>query len=234
MCPGNIPGKVSLTINKGLFPPRDAAFIVCIHKTFVVLKAETALNRDHPAMKYFNKTAFLLLLSALILMSACKKKATPGPTYFMTFKANGKVFSYTSCTESDAILNNVPHTAIVGYYNSTLDKRLKTFQITLLQDENKLQTGQVYTSQSANSLTFNNDVLFSFVPDTLLDYEVTDALYNPTGTVTLTEVTPTSIRGTFTASLYYQGDSYGAHLVYAITEGTFYSNHNTNGTVIQY
>ncbi len=156
----------------------------------------------------------------------------PAPDYFMKFNANSATINCTICAENEVIVNGTPYTIIKGISGEKGNGG--QLRITIYEDENNLKTGQVYTSQSTNSLTFKNAVSFAFVPDTLVDnpYGFTTAAYNPTGTVTLTEVTPTYIKGTFSASLFVPADYYGANLIYAITNGTFYSNHNVNEQVI--
>lgn len=186
-------------------------------------------------MKHHYKLIFSLLFIS-ILFNACKKNSTPEPAYFMQFTANGKAINYTACTENEVIVNGQPTTQIAGFYKSTGNVGNKQFEINLIVDENNLKTGQVYTSQSAHSLTFTNQATFAYLPDSLQHnyYGYTTAVYNPTGVVILTEVTPTYIKGKFSTKLFGSADFYGQYLLYTITNGTFYSTHNSHTGVITF
>lgn len=169
----------------------------------------------------------------LILFISCKKKNTPSPDYYMTLKVNGTEIKYTTCNESETIVDDQTETTIAGYYSSALDKTAKMFEITLIADENNLKTGQVFQCQGINSATYDNgsNVFFHYLTDSDDAYGVSSSPYNPIGKVTLTEVTPTYIKGTFSALL---GNNDGTVVLDTISSGTFYSSHNIHTGVIQY
>jgi hypothetical protein len=189
---------------------------------------------NNPKMNHHYKVFYFLLFIS-ILFIACKKSTPAAPAYFMQLSANGKNVNYTACTENEVIINGQPDTQITGFYSSTGNVGNKQFRIDLVADENNLKTGQVYTSQSAKSFNFTNQVTFAYLPDSLVDnyFGYTTAIYNPTGTVTLTEVTPTYIKGTFSAKLFSTDDFFGQNLLYTATNGTFYSSHNSHTGVIR-
>jgi hypothetical protein len=176
---------------------------------------------------------FTLALLIGLSLAACKKKPTPAPDYFMTLEVNGKSLTYTDCAESETIINGQPETIISGYYSTALDQTDKMFEIFLIADENNLKTGQVYQCQGIDSKNYEDgtNVFFNYYAGGVEKFEVASPQYSPVGTVTLTEVTPDYIKGTFSGVI---GGDGGSSLRDTITNGVFYSSHHSHTGVIQF
>ena len=175
----------------------------------------------------------IFLLFIIILFVGCKKKETPAPDFYMTLKVNGIPIKYTDCAESEVIVGDQPRTTISAYYSSALDQTDKMFEIVLIADENNLKTGQVYQCQGIDSPNYENgtNVFFDYYAGGVDKIGTSSPAYSPVGTVTLTAVTPTTIKGTFSAYLSYSQSNVIAD---TITNGEFYSSHNHHTGVIQY
>jgi hypothetical protein len=177
----------------------------------------------------------LLLLSvfALTFLNSCKKDSTiaskPDIKYFMKFRAikfdgSSDSISCDICIQNEVIVNSRPQVSI-----DAVSTGKASFKITLIRDENNLKTGEIYNSDlspSNNSYTFlnftptnnsNNGYGFSSYPDSF------------TTRVTLTEVTPDFIKGTFSGKVYLTSNN---ELQYTIVNGSFCSDHKTNRIVI--
>jgi len=167
-------------------------------------------------MKYLFKAATLIFSISIVLFS-CKKSSTTTPTLvtFMKLDTNSKTISYNSCVTVEINLVGQPQTDI------TTQGGTGHFKITLNKAPGNLKTGQVYQAQGIFSLSTDNYAIFTYVPYSSANggYGYTSSENNPVGSVTLTEVTSTSIKGTFSAGIF-QDDS-GSKLRYTITNGTF-------------
>src|ERR1700676_1738210 len=171
-------------------------------------------------MKYLYKPATLIFLISALLLSCKKSSTTPALVTFMKLDTNSKAISYNSCFTSEIILGGQPQTRITSQ-GGTGD-----FNITLNQAPNNLKTGQVYEAQTIKSLATDSYARFTYVPNSSANggYGYSSSVYNPIGSVTLTEVTSTSIKGTFSTGVF-QDDS-GLDLLYTITNGTFCSGNS--------
>jgi len=167
-------------------------------------------------MKYLYRPATFIFLISYLLFS-CKKSSvtTPELVTFMKLDTNGKTINYNSCVTVEINLVGQPQTDI------TTQGGTGHFKITLNNAPNNLKTGQVYQAQSILSRSTDNYVRFTYVPYSSANggYGYTSSENNPVGSVTLTEVTSTSIKGTFSAGIF-QDDS-GSNLRYTVTNGTF-------------
>jgi hypothetical protein len=172
-------------------------------------------------MKYFYKPTTLIILISTLLLS-CKKSSTPALVTFMKLDTNSKTISYNSCFTSEIIFDGVPQTRITSQGGTG------RFNITLNQAPNNLKTGQVYEAQTIKSLTTDSYAQFTYVPNG--GYGYSSSMYNPIGSVTLTEVTSTSIKGTFSAGVF--EDDSGLNLRYTISNGTFCSGSSVYTVVL--
>jgi hypothetical protein len=166
-------------------------------------------------MKYLYKPAILMFIISTLLFSCKKSSTTPGLVTFMKLDANGKTISFNSCSTAEIIFFGQHQTTIVSQGGTG------TFTIILTQAPQNLKAGQVYQAQTIKNVETDSYAQFNYVPDNSSDnkYGYSSSMYNPVGSVTLTEVTSTSIKGTFTAAVF--ADTYGSNLAYTITNGTF-------------
>jgi hypothetical protein len=177
-------------------------------------------------MKHLYKPATLIFLISTLLLSCKKSATTPVLVTFMKLDTNGKTISYNSCFTWEIILGGVPQTRITSQGGTG------QFHIILNQAPNNLKAGQVYEAQTIRSLTTDSYAQFNYIPDNTGDdgYGYPSSMYNPIGSVTLTEVTPTSIKGTFSAGVF--EDYSGLKLMYTITNGSFCSGSSAYTVVL--
>jgi len=160
---------------------------------------------------------FIAMLVLGIALSSCKKSDDSKPatttTSSMTFTANGTAVKFNTCLEADISLNNVNEVVIAGTNITNGKAAASSFTITIMQDPATLKAGQTFAVSSSGT--------------TSLAYYVTDSetdqtqVVNPQGTVTITDVSSTVIKGTFSAKLFDAGDFEGQTVTYTITSGTF-------------
>lgn len=135
----------------------------------------------------------------------------------MKLDTNNKVVNYNSCSTAGETFNGQADTYISSEGGSG------QFTIILNKPPGSLKTGQVFEAQSIKSLATDNCATFNYVPTSNSDdvYGYPSSEFQPVGSVTLTEVTSTDIKGTFSAEIFYTSD--GTDLLYTITNGTFCS-----------
>ncbi|MGF7037778.1 hypothetical protein M2273_001012 [Mucilaginibacter lappiensis] len=177
-------------------------------------------------MKYLYKHVSLIFLISTFLLSCKKSSTTPELVTFMKLDTNSKALSYNSCSTIEIIRGGQPQTSITSQGGTG------HFDITLNQAPENLKTGQVYEAQTIKSLVTDSYARFTYVPNSSANgvYGYSSSVNNPIGSVTLTEVTSTSIKGTFSTRVF-QDDS-GLDLRYTITNGTFCSGPSAYTVVI--
>lgn len=165
-----------------------------------------------------NFTKFLILgLIAATSLAACKKSSDNKPStsnYSMTLNANGTAVSYSSCVVADIDANGSKYTEIVGVNQKTPNN---SFSIEIVAGTSSLKAGQTY-QVTADYLGANTATLFYDTDDT---HSYTTQAANPVGSVTITSVTSTTLKGTFSGKLYSGDDYNAADLKYTITSGSF-------------
>ena len=167
-------------------------------------------------MKYLYRPAISMFIISTLLFSCKKSSTTPALVTFIKFDANGQTMNFNPCSTVETIFFGQPQT------NISSQGGIGTFKITLTQPFKNLKAGQVYKAQTIKNVDTDSYAQFNYVPDNSSDdkYGYSSSMYTPVGSVTLTEVTPTSVKGTFTAAVF--GNN-GADLKYTITNGTFSS-----------
>lgn len=164
-------------------------------------------------------TTKLFILSLLIgsLFTACKKdSSTPKPTsssYSMKLTLNGSPVSYNTCIAADITANGLKQFNILGSNTSGND----SFAIGVIDDITTLKAGQTFTGATSYTETNGLNITYFAADDTIYDTELSDQ----TSTLTITEVTSTEIKGTFSCKLYAFADPNDTSLKYTITNGTF-------------
>jgi len=167
-----------------------------------------------------NITKLLVLcLIAGASLSACKKSSdnkpsTSSDTYSMKFTLNGTAISYNSCAVADVEVNSDKYTEFIGLNGKDLNN---SFQVEVIADYTKITAGQTFKVTS-DYLAQGTAILF-YSPDGTNYFNTQVAA--PEGTVTITDVTATTIKGTFSGKLYSADDSNAETLKYTVTSGTF-------------
>ena len=179
-------------------------------------------------MKHFFNT-LLILLIAPILFYSCKKSSTPAPVASVSASSmsliyNNTKLSFNNCFEGTASVNNAPEIIIIGNNITGSKVSDNSFEVDITADAATLKPGAVF--QAASSFGQLNVMALFFFPDTTNTYTTQPA--SPAGTVTITDVSSTYIKGTFSGKLFASDDFSATKLLYTVTNGTFVAKRTDN------
>jgi hypothetical protein len=164
-------------------------------------------------------TSKLIILSLIATLSftACKKDSTtPKPTsssYSMKLTLNGSPVSYSICLAADITASGVKQFNILGSNPTGND----SFAVAVIDDITTLKAGQTFTGETSYTEPNGLNISYFAADNSIYDTVLSDQ----TSTLTITEVTSTEIKGTFSGKLYAFDDTAGTSLKYTITNGTF-------------
>ena len=136
---------------------------------------------------------------------------------------NSCVQAFNSCVHTLTV-NNVPETVILANNITGSKVSDNSFEIDITADVTTLKPGAIF--QAASSFSQVNAMTLFFSPDTTNTYATQPA--NHTGTVTITDVSFTYIKGTFSGKLFASDDFSASQLLYTITNGTFVAKRTDN------
>ena len=170
-------------------------------------------------MKKISKLLIAVLVIAFAFSSCSKKSGnTPVVTAMsMTFTNNGAAKTYNTCVALSLTVGATQETDIAGYNLTGTNHSDDNFEINIIHNSATLAAGQTYPV--ASSLDQVNAATLFFSPNATDNFNT--QVGNPSGTVTITGVTSTTITGTFSGKLYGENDFTGTTLIYTITGGTF-------------
>ena len=171
------------------------------------------------------KTLSLLciaLAAIALTFSSCKKSSnnpTPDKTASssMKFTVNGTAISFNNCGETSLSVNDVTQTLFLGVNVTNGTPSGASLELNIQHDPATFKAGQTY--QVASSPGQADGATFYY--STNSTDEFTSQPANPQGSITITEVTSTTISGTFSGKLFAYNDYAGATVVYTITNGSF-------------
>ena len=156
-----------------------------------------------------------------IAFSSCKKSSTPAPvptiTTSMKLTANGTPLSFSYCEEVEIDVNNAPQITFTGTNVTNGKPSDASFEVDILHDPTTLKAGQTYPAATSFAQPDGSALFYS--PNANDTYMTQPG--NPQGTVTITEVTATTISGTFSGKLFAGDDFSGTSVLYTITNGSF-------------
>ncbi|WP_295794440.1 hypothetical protein [Mucilaginibacter sp.] len=159
---------------------------------------------------------FIAVLFTAIALTSCKKSSDNSPAgTTMTFKANGTAVTYNACVAVSASVNDVNQTLITGTNLTNGKPGAASMEVNITHDLATLKAGQSYSVTTAPK---DGLILFYFINDS--DVFTTQPAH-PIGTVTITEVTSSTIKGTFSGQLFSEDDFTGDHVLYTIAGGSF-------------
>lgn len=173
-------------------------------------------------MKRNTPCQFLFLL-LIIVFASCKKDSSPSNNdSYIKFKLNGNWVTYKALGELGPDLGDATKTdiGIDGYS----DDKKNGFSISIQIDGSDFKTG-TYSSDQYPEYYMIVDYLLNPDPSTAKYYDITDAPSKDPSKyiVTITSITPTQIKGTFTGNYLYDDsnstDPDGG--IMNITEGEF-------------
>ena len=177
-------------------------------------------------MKTLSHLLIAALFGACLFTSSCKKDSTAAPVdaaSSMKFTANGTDVSLNNCLQASASVNDVVETIISGanFTNGTAGDA--SFEVNIIHDPATLKAGQTYQMITSFGQATDGAILFYYT--SLTDIFTTQPA-NAQGSVTITDVTSTTISGTFSGKLFASGDFSGTKVLYTITNGTFTAKRN--------
>ena len=159
---------------------------------------------------------FVAVLFTAIALTSCKKNSDNSPSgTTMTFTANGTAITYNTCVAVSASVNDVNQTLITGTNLTNGKPGAASMEVDITHDLATMKAGQTYSVTTAPK---DGLILFYFKNDT--DVFTTQPA-NPIGKVTITEVTSSTIKGTFSGKLFSEDDFTGEHVLYTIAGGSF-------------
>jgi hypothetical protein len=165
----------------------------------------------------------LMMATAVsIAFSSCKKSATPAPApadvaTSMKLTSNGTPLSFNECEQYTAVTNGVTQALFIA--NNVTNGKVsdEQFEVDIMDDPSTFKVGQTYPmatsfmQQGGAALFYNTNATDSFNTQPAA----------PTGSVTITETTATTISGTFSGTLYAGNDFSAIQPLYTITNGSF-------------
>ena len=179
-------------------------------------------------MKHFFNTLLILIIAAMLFYS-CKKSSTPAPVVAassssMVLTYNSTKLAFNNCFEATASVNNAPEIIIIGNNITGSKVSDNSFEVDITADATTLKPGAVF--QAASSFGQLNVMTLFFFSDTTNTY--TTQPKSPAGIVTITDVSSTYIKGTFSGKLFASDDFSATNLLYTVTNGTFVAKRTDN------
>jgi hypothetical protein len=168
-------------------------------------------------MKKISKP-FIAILFIALAFNSCKKSSDNSPSgTSMKFTSNGTGISFNSCVEVDATVGDQKQVLITGINITNGKPGTSSFELEIAHDVATLKAGQTYPVASSFSQA-ESSTLFFFTSET---GAFNTQPGNPQGAVSITEVTSTNVKGTFSGKLFAEDDFTGEHALYTITNGSF-------------
>jgi hypothetical protein len=154
------------------------------------------------------------VIAVALLFTSCKKSSTPSPNIpFMEFTANGTHIFFNDCEETATDANNLPATKFVGTVLINGTPGSASFEATVIHAPSALKVGQTYPIATYLALADRSTLVY--YPNNTDMFTSQSA--NADGIATITDVTDTTISGTFSGTLFEGGNA----VTYTITNGSF-------------
>jgi hypothetical protein len=135
----------------------------------------------------------------------------------MKLTLNGNDLNFNDCEEIEADVNDTKQATITGYMVTNGKPSAVSFEVDIVHDPATLKAGQTYPTASAFGAA--DGALFFYWPNST-DHFTSQPAY-PEGSVTITNVTSTSISGTFSGKLFDPSDFTATTVLYTVTNGSF-------------
>ncbi len=168
--------------------------------------------------KIYKTALFCFLIAASF--TACKKNdknsdSKGNASAILSFDDNGSKVTLNNCVALDISTGDLKQISITSNENNGN----RNFSISLIQDITLLKAGDKFTVYNdVFNLPVGSMTMFYSTSATGL---FTTQAGNPVGSVTITAVSSTEIKGNFSGNLYDTDDSEGLTLKHKITDGTF-------------
>jgi len=172
-------------------------------------------------MKKFTKL-FIVSLSAITAFTACNKTTVTTSTSItgpssMKLAYNNTNLAFNTCIALQSNVNGSEQLIISGYNVTKSQVSDNSFEIDLYADIDSIKVGQVFPASTIFEQPHSMSLFF--FPDTTNAFVTQVA--QPIGSVAITAVTSSEIRGTFSGGLFNSDDFEAGTLIYTITNGSF-------------
>jgi len=172
-------------------------------------------------MKKFTKL-FIVSLSAITAFTACNKTTVTTSTSItgpssMKLAYNNTNLAFNTCIALQSNVNASEQLIISGYNVTKSQVSDNSFEIDLYADIDSIKVGQVFPASTIFEQPHSMSLFF--FPDTTNAFVTQVA--QPIGSVAITAVTSSEIRGTFSGGLFNSDDFEAGTLIYTITNGSF-------------
>jgi hypothetical protein len=172
-------------------------------------------------MKKFTKL-FIVSLSAITAFTACNKTTVTTSTSItgpssMKLAYNNTNLAFNTCIALQSNVNGSEQLIISGYNVTKSQVSDNSFEIDLYADIDSIKVGQVFPASTIFEQPHSMSLFF--FPDTTNAFVTQVA--QPIGSVAITAVTSSEIRGTFSGGLFNSDDFEASTLIYTITNGSF-------------
>jgi len=165
---------------------------------------------------------FIVGLSAITVFTACNKTTVTTSTSTtasssMKLAYNNTSLAFNTCIAIQSSVNGSNQLIISGYDVTKGQISDNSFEVDLFADIDSIKVGQVFPASTIFEQPHSMSLFF--FPDTTNAYVTQVA--QPIGSVTITAVTSSQIKGTFSGGLFNSDDFDATALIYTITNGSF-------------
>ena len=166
---------------------------------------------------------FIVGLSAITVFTACNKTtvttstSTTASSSSMKLAYNNTSLAFNTCIAIQSSVNGSNQLIISGYDVTRGQISDNSFEVDLFADIDSINVGQVFPASTIFEQPHSMSLFF--FPDTTNAFVTQVA--QPIGSVAITAVTSSEIRGTFSGGLFNSDDFEASTLIYTITNGSF-------------
>jgi hypothetical protein len=167
---------------------------------------------------------FVLFLFLIIVTTSCKKNSANSGKYYVTFKVNDTVIKWTKYIFVDISPDQADTSQITLDFNSTSNNMDTAFFIDLTIGGKTIPAATYAYSNNFNDTVLYTDYNLGNNDPNKPDYDIEDVggMPSPTFLLTITSITATEVRGTFTGN-YLASYASGPPVTLSITDGEFYA-----------
>lgn len=169
-------------------------------------------------------TNFLLLAFFIIAIVSCKKNSPNNGKYYVTFKVNDTLINWTKYIFVDIGPDQADTSQLTLDFNSTSNNMDTAFFIDLTIGGKTIPASTYIYSHNYNDTVLYTDYNLGNNDPTKPDFDIEDVggMPPPTFSLTITSITSTEVKGTFTGN-YLASYASGPPVTLSITDGEFYA-----------
>ncbi|HSZ86308.1 MAG TPA: hypothetical protein VK787_09770 [Puia sp.] len=167
---------------------------------------------------------FILFLFFIVVSTSCKKNSASNGKYYVTFKVNDTFIKWTNHIFVDISPDLADTSQINLDFNSTSNNMDTAFFIDLTIGGKTIPAATYTYSYNFNDTVLYTDYNLGNNDPTKPDFDIEDVggMPAPTFVLTITSITSTEVKGTFTGN-YLASYASGPPVTLSITDGEFYA-----------